>query len=161
MTDVTPHTVMEKYEFYFLGLTFTLLAASIQTVDFGEYSKANSLIELAGWLAFGVSGVIGLSKIEYLSSLIAVRNNKDQNAEYASQLKKVKAMGTPSVRIAQTGEQQDIDKVIAVLEENTKTWEKRLDQFGRAHEIKHLTQKYAFLVGLLLVSVSRAYGVFF
>jgi len=156
MSDVTPHTVMEKYEFYFLGLTFTLLAASIQTVDFSEYSKAN----LFGWLAFGVSGVTGLSIIEYLSSLIAIRNNKDTNSDLASQLQKAKSMGSPSVRVAETGENKNIDEVLAVLEENTKNWGNRLDQFGRVHEIKHHVQKYSFLSGLVLTASARAYWVF-
>lgn len=160
MSEVTPHGVMEKYEFYFLGLIFTLLAASVQTADFIAYTQLNSFIELFGWAAFGVSGVVGLSKIEYLSSLIAIRNNRNENSSYASQLQKAKAMGTPSVRVAETGESKSIDEVISVLEENTKTWQDRLDKFGRSHEIKHHVQKYTFLVGLLFVAVARAYGAF-
>jgi hypothetical protein len=29
MASVTPHSILEKFEFYFLGLTFTLLGAAI------------------------------------------------------------------------------------------------------------------------------------
>jgi hypothetical protein len=153
-------SLMEKYEFYFLGLTFTLLGASIQTVDFGEYSKVNSIIELVGWFAFGLSGVVGLSKIEYLASLIIIRNEKDLNKSYVSELQKARALGTRSVRVAQTGESLEIDQVISTVEANVSTWNNRLEQFGKWHEIKHIVQKYSFLIALFLVAFSRAYTVF-
>lgn len=160
MSDVTPHSVMEKFEFYFLGLTFTLLAASIQTAEFNEYSFYNSCIELFGWLALGLSGVTGLSKIEYLSSLIAIRNNKDSNSDLARELQRAKTLGSPTVRLAQTNENRNIDDVISILSENTKIWGKRLDEFGRTHEIKHHVQKYSFLLGLILIAIARSYGIF-
>jgi NhaP-type Na+/H+ or K+/H+ antiporter len=90
MSEVTPHAVMEKYEFYFLALTFTLLGLSIQTVDFESYSNINTIIELLGWLLFGVSGVVGLSKIEYLPSIITIRNERDAASSYVSELQKIK-----------------------------------------------------------------------
>ena len=160
MAEVTPHSVMEKYEFYFLGLTFTLLAASIQTVNFGEYSKVNSLIEIMGWFAFGLSGVVGLSKMEYLPSLITIRNEKDSNKSYVSELQRARALGTPNVRVAQTGETLEIDQVISTVEAKVSTWNSRLEQFGKWHEIKHIVQKYSFLSALFLVACSRAFTVF-
>ncbi len=160
MADVTPHSVMEKYEFYFIGLTFTLLGASIQTADFADYSNVNSLIELMGWLALGLSGVVGLSKIEYLPSLITIRNEKELNKGYVSELQRARALGTQSVRVAQTGEALEIDQVISTVEGNVSTWNNRLEQFGKWHEIKHIVQKYAFLSALFLVACSRAYTAF-
>jgi len=160
MTKVTPHSVMEKYEFYFLGLTFAFLGASIQTVDFSEYSKVNSIIELAGWFAFGLSGVVGLSKIEYLSSLITIRNKKYSNEGYVSELQKARASGTQSIRVAETGEVLEINQIISTIEADVSTWNNRLEQFGKWHEIKHIVQKYSFLSALFLVACSRAFTVF-
>jgi hypothetical protein len=157
MADVTPHSVMEKYDFYFLGLTFALLGASIQTADFVDYSKLNSIIELMAWFAFGLSGVVGLSKIENLGSLILIRNKKDTNRNYADELQKARSLGTKSVRVSQTGEVLEIDKVISTVESNVSTWNSRLEQFGKWHEIKHIVQKYSFLSALFLVACSRAY----
>jgi hypothetical protein len=159
MSEVTPHSVMEKYEFYFLALTFTLLGASIQTVKFDEYSTINSLLELLGWFAFILSGVIGLSKIENLPSLITIRNETNAHEGYVSELQKARALGTTVVRISQTGELMEIDQVIATVEGNVDTWNSRLESFGRWHEIKHVAQKYLFLLGLFLIAISRAYGV--
>ena len=160
MAEVTPHSVMEKYEFYFLALTFTLLGASIQTADFGEYSKVNSIIELLGWFAFGLSGIVGLSKIEYLPSLITIRNEKDSRSSAVSELQRARALGTQSVRVSQTGDALEIDQVISTVEGNVSTWSIRLEQFGKWHEIKHIVQKYSFLSALFLVACSRAYTVF-
>ena len=69
-SSVTPQSVMEKYEFYFLALTFTILGASIQTADFSAYSKAGVVAEIVGWAALGLSGLVGLSKIEALPVMI-------------------------------------------------------------------------------------------
>jgi hypothetical protein len=160
MAEVTPHSVMEKYEFYLLGLTFTLLGASIQTADLGEYSTINSIIELARWFAFGLSGVTGLSKIEYLPSLITIRNEKNSNKGYMDELQRARALGKQSVRVAQTGEALEIDQVLSIVENNVVTWNNRLEQYGKWHEIKHVVQKYSFLSALFLVACSRAYIVF-
>jgi len=40
-SPVTPHSILEKFEFYFLGLTFTLLGAAIQTATFAGHSHAS------------------------------------------------------------------------------------------------------------------------
>ena len=161
MSEVTPHSVMEKYEFYFLGLTFTLLGATTQTANFSEYSQLNSIIELTGWFLLGVSGVVGLSKIEHLSSLISIHNEKESSIDYSNSLQKAKVKGTKQVHYAQTGEYVEIDKVIAILEKNKDTWHDRLETFGKWHDIKHIVQKYSFLVALVVLAISRSFIVFF
>jgi len=160
MPEVTPHTILEKYEFYFLGLTFTLLGLSIQSVNFSSYSNLNTVIELLGWLFFGVSGVVGLSKIEYLPSLITIRNERDSASSQVSELQKIKTGSAipAQVKVAQSGKVLEIDSVISIISGNEKVWSERLDRFGKHHEFKHQVQKYLFISGLTAVGIARAYA---
>jgi len=65
--DLTPHGVMEKIEFYFLGLTFTLLALAVQTFK-PSTSLTADVVETGGWLLLLISGLVGVSKIEWIPS---------------------------------------------------------------------------------------------
>ena len=49
----------EKFQFYFLALTFTLLAAAIQTSQFGR-STVEDVLELAGWIGLLAAGIVAL-----------------------------------------------------------------------------------------------------
>lgn len=53
----------ERLEFYFVALTFTVLAFSIQTAHFGLLLTFN-IAELVSWVALLVAGLVGLSRLQ-------------------------------------------------------------------------------------------------
>ncbi len=53
----------EQFEAYLLALTFTLLAAAMQTAKSGQVLAAN-LAEWFGWLTLFVSGLLALRRFE-------------------------------------------------------------------------------------------------
>lgn len=156
-SSVTPHSILEKFEFYFLGLTFTLLGAATQTVTFAGHSHASVLAEIIGWAGFALSGLIGLSKVENLSVVIYLRNRKNEFEGNKSQFEQAKASGIMSAKITQTGEVMLIDAVINQAGESASRFEGQLDKVGRRHEVKDIFQKLAFVLGLLSIAVARAY----
>lgn len=156
-SPVTPHSILEKFEFYFLGLTFTLLGAAIQTASFAGHSHASVFAEIFGWAGFALSGLIGLSKVELLSVVIYLRNRKNEFEDNINQFEQAKASGILSARIAQTGEVMSIDAVINQVGENASRYGEQLDKVGRRHEGKDIIQKWAFVIGLLSTAVARAY----
>ena len=156
-SPVTPHSILEKFEFYFLGLTFTLLGAAIQTATFAGHSHASVFAEIIGWAGFALSGLIGLSKVENLSVVIYLRNRKNEFENNKSQFEQAKASGIPSAKIAQTGEVMSIDAVIDKAGESASRYEEQLDKTGKRHEIKAIIQRWAFVFGLLSTAVARAY----
>ena len=56
--------IQEKFEFYFLSLTFVILGLSIQTSKFGTHPISDGL-ELFGWISLFVSGMAGLSRMRW------------------------------------------------------------------------------------------------
>lgn len=156
-SPVTPHSILEKFEFYFLGLTFTLLGAAIQTATFVGHSHTSVFAEVIGWAGFTLSGLIGLSKVEHLSVVIYLRNRKNETENNKIRLEQAKTSGVSSAKIAETGEVILIDDAINQAGMSASQYEVHLDKVGRRHEVKDTIQKLAFILGLLSIAVARAY----
>lgn len=156
-SPVTPDSVLEKFEFFFLGLTFTLLGASIQTADFANSSSVSVIAEIIGWAGLALSGLVGLSKIEYLPVLIHLRSRKDEFKEYKSGLERARALGTTQARIAQTGDEISVDDVILKVEKKLSRYTGQLDKVGKWHGVKHISQKWSFVFGLIVIAIARAH----
>ena len=56
--------IQEKFEFYFLSLTFIILGLAIQTSNSGVHAISDGL-ELLGWISLFVSGMAGLSRMRW------------------------------------------------------------------------------------------------
>lgn len=156
-STVTPDSVLEKFEFYFLGLTFTLLGAAIHTATFPGRSHVSVIAEIIGWAGFAISGLVGLSKVEHLSVAIYLRNRKNEFGNYKTQLEQAKESGVESARFPQTGEIMATDDVILQVGKNAARYAEQLDKASKRHEAKHIIQRWAFVLGLSSVAIARAY----
>ncbi|MDA0687188.1 MAG: hypothetical protein O2948_00980 [Proteobacteria bacterium] len=92
-----------KFRFYFVGLTFTLLAASIQTAGLSEMRGINAIIELFGWVSLLASGLAGLSYLEFTPVVYrhidAIENSSGENKkQLEDQLKGIQSKN--SIRYA-------------------------------------------------------------
>jgi hypothetical protein len=116
----------EKFEFYLISLVFTLLALSIQTSKFGQ-SSIGDFLELVGWIALLISGLAGLSRLEYLP---VIREKYAIQEEIEEEPHKLQA-------------QDKINGLIKTLEAKSNT--------------KYIVHKYAFVIGIILVATARAY----
>lgn len=152
---MTHESIQEKFEFYFIGLTFTLLGLSIQTSNFENSSIIVISLELIGWSFFIISGLSALSKIEWISSLVYVKNRKSSLKDVSRQLGVFQAQGQPSVFNADTGQKESISNTLEKLNENIEQYDNRLKELGKYHGWKHEVQKYTFVIGLLAVAISR------
>lgn len=72
--------IQEKFDFYLIALTFTVLGFSIQTVKFGKFVYGD-LAELIAWFSLIVSGVLGLRKMMWKASLFRLHYEKDDLKE--------------------------------------------------------------------------------
>ncbi len=83
----TGQRISEKFDFYLLALTFTLLGFATQSASFG-WSTIADACELGGWLFLLVSGVIGLFRISAqprISKLLALRASKVETLRTVSE----------------------------------------------------------------------------
>ena len=86
----------EKFEYYLVALTFTLLGLSVQTVKFGSSNVAD-ILELVGWVVLLLSGIMALLRLEMQP---VVHNNYarlDSINSELSQLLEAQARGTTEV----------------------------------------------------------------
>ena len=65
--------IQEKFEFYFLSLTFIILGLAVQTSKFGS-SKISDIFELLAWILFFIAGIEGLSRMRWAPSLYRVKH---------------------------------------------------------------------------------------
>lgn len=68
----------EKFEFYFVSLTFTLLALAIQSVD-GSQNKLLAIIEVCGWVVLLASGLVQLYRLQMVATALRYEAAEKQN----------------------------------------------------------------------------------
>jgi len=141
----------QKFEFYFLALVFTVLGLSIQTSVFS--SNLQSVIEIFAWAFFLISGLAGLSRMEW----IPVSYKSYSDLTYEKSLAK-EAKGGRSV-VDESGKLQSSDEIkewIEHAERRIKERTEKMDKIEIRSKIKYFLHKWMFVAGLVLLVVSRA-----
>lgn len=148
-----------KFEFYLLGLTFTILGLSIQTAKFGNSNVAD-FFELLGWLGLLVSGIVGLLRGEWIPVAHSIQAQLSaRKQEIHTLIEAGEAGGEVPLtfidgarEVTLTG-QQAIDKLDGLVRE--------LERQRFAAEKKIITRygwmKYSFLAGIVALVVARSY----
>jgi hypothetical protein len=145
----------QKFEFYFLALVFTVLGLSIQTSVFS--SKLQSIIEILAWGVFLISGLAGLSRMEWIP--VSYKSHSDLTYE-KSFVKEAK--GGRSV-VDESGRLQSNDEIkewIQHAERRIKERTEKMDNIETWSKIKYFLHKWMFVAGLVLLVVSRAINLY-
>lgn len=118
--EIDARTYQDKFDLYFLGLTFTILGLSIQTASFGKMVWSDCL-ELLAWLLLLLSGLAGLYKGLWKPNLYSLFGSK-QAGHWSGDTE---------------------DKILVPLKK----------------KIEHYIgfQKWCFVLGLVLLVLSRAF----
>lgn len=145
----------EKFQFYFLALTFTLLAAAIQTSKFGR-STAEDVLELTGWLGLLVAGIVGLWKMEWDSVIRVQMAKRDECSTAVSNLQQQLHQGLAEVFVLEAGQPQDINARIANYQAAVTALNEQIAGMEKTDAVKYQIAKYAFVLGLVLLMASRA-----
>lgn len=138
-------SLQEKYEYYFIALTFTLLALSVQTTKFTD-DKITTLFLLFGWALLLASGFIALIRLEKQPNAHKGYAVLDEKIEMLSALKEGRLVA-----------ESDTKKLIIDLEAWVKRNEPLLKSFESKIIFQYTIQKYLFFLGVLFVIFSRAY----
>jgi len=140
----------QKFEFYFLALVFTVLGLSIQTAVFA--SETQSAIEIIAWVFFLISGLAGLSRMEWIPVSYI---HYSKLTEEESIVKEAKA-DRPLMKSGQLLSKIEVEDLVQRVENRIKERTKIMDNLDIRSKVKYFLHKWMFVVGLVLLVVSRA-----
>jgi hypothetical protein len=153
---VSKDKLAEKFEFFFIGLIFAVLGISIQTVNFSESSDIVILVEVASWLCFLISGLIGLNKLEWLPNLIYLRDRVQNRKNILGKLN-IMSKTSSQILIAESNEYMAIKDLMDESETLREKYNDELKKLAEKHGIKNKVQRWSFYIGFLLLAISRSY----
>ena len=144
----------QKFEFYFLALVFTVLGLSIETSDFS--SRLQSIIEIVAWACLLISGVAGLSRMEWIPVSYKSYSELTYEKSFAKEAKTGRAIVDESGRLQSDAE---VGEWIQHAERRIKERTEKMGEIERRGKIKYFLHKWMFVVGLLFLVVSRAFNL--
>ena len=159
---VNPNTeisrkLQERFEFYIIALAFTILGLSIQTSSFGQYLVSDSF-ELLGWLFLFVSGLVGLSRLEWVPVAYNIHAQIENLQTEATRLRQEQQLGHNEVPgIDDEREFVPIEEAINAQDNAITKLKPRLDHIEKWTLKKYDIHKWTFVLGLLFLLMSRAY----
>ncbi len=151
-TELAHHT-QEKFHFYVLGLIFTLLAASVQTAEFGSSHVATAL-ELLGWVSLLISGIALMWRVEWDSPIRMLMQKISEAEREEAQLIQLQLRGVPQVQTT-SGAMIDVATRLAEIGPKLISAKERMARLDRLENWKYLTARSAFLTGLVALVVAR------
>jgi hypothetical protein len=149
------HQSQEKFQFYGVALVFTILGLSIQTATFDGHVIAR-ICELFSWLMLLVSGVAGLSHLEWNPVIRIQMVQKDEAEEKANQLLTQKNQGFLQVNVLQANKLVPIDQRIEEYESYVGKLDTQITKLDRKAEIKYQIFKWAFVAGIVFLAAGRS-----
>jgi len=149
--------IYQKFQFYILGLTFGVLALSVQTASFNGPVPAR-IAELSGWVLLLTSGIVGLWRLEWLPKQYQLSGLRGDAESRAHGLQKAAETGTRVVHV--TLEQRDypIADLIKTAQTDITAIDEHLAKVDNVAMIKYRVQKWTFLAGLLSLMIARGLG---
>jgi hypothetical protein len=141
----------QKFEFYFLALVFTVLGLSIQTSVFT--SEKQAAIEIIAWVSFLISGLAGLSRMEWIP--VSYQGHSDLMLEksHAQDSKKGRPFVDKSGKSLSSAEIADYGQKVEIqIKKRTEI----LYKIEAWSKVKYFLHKWMFVIGLVLLVLSRA-----
>lgn len=150
------HKLQEKFDFYLIALTFTILGLSIQTATFDK-QIASSIFELLSWFTLFFSGMVGLSRLELIPAMFHAHAELQESEDEVSRLHQAQAQGVTEVPLIDNErETAPIDEVITRLETFTINSKPVVDKLNNSTILRYSIHKWSFVVGLLLLIIARS-----
>lgn len=148
--------LQEKFELYLLGLIFTLLALAIQTAKFGVSDWADAF-ELGGWLCLLVSGLFGLSRLEWVPVTLKTHSELLGIKAELQQLTDAEAQGLKHVPVVEQEQPAEIATLISDRKAAVARVEERVSSLERGIRRKYEVHKWSFVFALVLLILARSF----
>ncbi|SRR6266571_439859 len=146
--------IQTRFRFYVLGLTFGILALSVQTASFTGPLVAR-IAELASWILLLASGLFGLSDLEWTPQSYVVNAVQGDVEERKRGLQKAKLQGATSIHVVAEGKSRSVEDLLDRADADMTFVTNRRKELNRWGQLKYKAQKATFVVGLVALLVAR------
>ncbi|MEX0596183.1 MAG: hypothetical protein WD512_06745 [Candidatus Paceibacterota bacterium] len=153
---ISKDSIAEKFEFFFVGLIFTVLGLSIQTIDFSSASSIVIITELVSWFLFLISGLVGLNKLEWLPNIVYLRDKIQNRKKIMSELQAMSKVSS-QILIAETQEYKNIHHIIDKGNNLSDKYNEAFQSLIKKHGIKNKIQRWTFYIGFVIIAFSRSF----
>lgn len=138
-------------------MIFTVLALAIQSAKFSDNAWSNGL-ELLAWAALLISGITGLSRMEWLPVAHDMHSSTLDIQQYRDQLEEAQEAGMTHVELEDPDDPPPIEDVIAKRISDIAKLTKRRERIEKVIRIKYGFHKWAFVLALVLLVAARGYA---
>ena len=152
---VIAHQSQEKFQFYAVALVFTILGLSIQTANFDGYIAVR-ICELLSWLMLIISGLAGLSHLEWNPVIHMQMVQKDELEEKINQFVVQRDQGIQQVKVLQNKTVVPIEERITEFESYVEKLGNQITNLDKKSEFKYKIFKWSFGIGIVLLAASRS-----
>jgi hypothetical protein len=145
--------IQEKFDFYLIGLTFTVLGFAVQTARFGRGEVCDAS-ELLAWAALFVSGIFAFRRLEWTPPFYVESAERDRIAGFATEFRRRHAEGAP-VRNAKTLAPVDTAEMVERYDAASRARDEILSNMNDRGRRRYVLQRTMFLAGFLLLMLAR------
>jgi len=146
----------ERIQFYFITLTFTLLALSIQTGVFSN-NPVQTCTEILGWIAFLISGLAGLHRMIQLPIYYKLSVHINALNENIMDAEKIKhEQNTNKLLLPKNKKEYDIDEYIVEQQNGIKHFETKIEKLDKHLKPVIYTHRICMILGIILIMTSRS-----
>ena len=146
----------QKYEFYFIALVFTILGLSIQTAIFTNYIH-QYIVEIAGWACLALSGLAGLSRLEWEPVVYRQYGSIDKEKRGLS----IFNQGLKGRIIMKEDQEEwsieELKNAKGNLEIHIAKREEIIKKLENSTIVKYKIHKWCFVIGVICIIYSRAF----
>jgi len=148
----------ERFEFYIIALIFTILGLSIQTATF-DTSLISDISELIGWLLLLISGLVGLSRLEWLPVAYEMYA---ESARWETEVNRASEAKSSGILELPVDDEKDVKKIMSTdeilfrLGNTVNELETKIKKVNFWARIKYEIHKWCFVLGLIFLFIARS-----
>jgi len=146
-----------KFDFFFVGLTFSILALAVKTTIDIPYLMPR-LAEVCGWISLLISGYLGVSRLEWKP--VALENAAKMASTGTKKQELEEAKLTGGQFYFESGKEAIIEDVINKYKDMETLFKKALDEQEESLKRKYSWRNRTFYAGICALMISRGWEHF-
>lgn len=150
--------LQEKFELYFLGLIFTVLALAVQTAKFDNINIAAACLELASWVTLLISGLVGLRRMEWIPVAHFEHADQCQSEADLQQFRNLAQRGVDALPLEDQKNPAPIETFIKDREQHILRMKVNKLKHQTLVSKKYNIHKWSFVLGMCLLIGARGVG---